>query len=144
MARLFTLAIAFLGLATAARAQSFLPDAVAGQAYSFQVVTSPPQSSGTTYSADSLPPGLSIDSSSGIISGTTGAVGTYDGNLHFQLGSTTTPFPYVITVAPAPGSPVITSNGSATGTVGSPFTYTIAATNNPTNYTYGQLPPGLT
>jgi hypothetical protein len=143
-ARLFTLAIAFLGLAAAVRAQTFLPDAVAGQAYSFQVVTSPPQPAGTTYSAGGLPVGLSIDSSSGIVSGTTATVGTFTGNLQFTVGATSTPYPYEITVDPAPGSPTITSSGAATGTVGTSFLYTITATNNPTSYTYAQLPPGLT
>jgi hypothetical protein len=142
--RLFTLAIALLGLTPAVRAQSFLPDPTAGQGYSFQVVTDPPQPAGTAYSADSLPSGLSIDSTTGVVSGTTATVGTFKGYLHFLLGATSTLYPYEITVDPAPGSPTITSDGSASGTVGTAFLYTITATNSPTNYTYAQLPPGLT
>ena len=83
--RLLLLQIAFLGLATAARAQTILPDPTAGQPYSFQIVTSPPQPAGTAYAADGLPSGLSIDSSTGVVSGTTGTVGTFDGNLHLSL-----------------------------------------------------------
>jgi hypothetical protein len=142
--RLFALAIAFITLTVAVSAQTYLPSPVAGQAYSFQVVTNPPQPAGTTYSADGLPAGLSINSSSGTVSGTTATVGTFKGNLHLLVGSTSTPFPYEITVVPAPGAPTITSNGSAFGTAGTPFLYTITATNNPTSYTYAQLPPGLT
>ncbi len=39
---------------------------------------------------------------------------------------------------------MITSSGGPTGTVGSAFTYSIVATNNPTNYSIATLPPGLT
>lgn len=40
-------------------------------------------------------------------------------------------------------APVVTSN-SATGTVGTPFSYFISATNTPTSYSSGTLPAGLT
>lgn len=142
--RTFLLTFAVLCMAISVRAQTFLPDPVAGQAYSFQIVTNPAQPAGAAYTADGLPAGLSINSSSGVVSGTTATVGTFKGNLHFLVGATSTPYPYEITVDPAPGSPTITSNGSAVGTVGTSFLYTITATNSPTSYTYAQLPPGLT
>ena len=131
-------------LAIAARAQTILPDATAGQAYSFQITTVPPQSGATTYSEEGFPAGLSIGASTGLITGTTTAVGTYKGNLSFTNSSGTTLYPYQITVDPADGTPVITSSGGPTGTVGSAFTYSIVATNNPTNYSIATLPPGLT
>jgi hypothetical protein len=137
------LALAFFGLATAGMAQTILPDPTAGQPYSFQMVTNPPQPAGTVYTANGLPSGLSIDSSTGVVSGTTGAVGLYKGTLFFSLGSATSPYPFQMTVDPAAGTPTITSNGSVFGTVGTPVLYTIAASNNPTSYTYAQLPPGL-
>ena len=40
-------------------------------------------------------------------------------------------------------TPVITSPLTACGTVGSPFSYTITATNNPTSFTASPLPAGL-
>src|SRR5581483_7027723 len=40
-------------------------------------------------------------------------------------------------------TPVITSSASVTGIVGSTFTYTITATNNPTSFDATGLPPGL-
>jgi len=142
--RLIPLSVAFLTLALAARAQTCLPDATAGHAYTFQIVTNPAQPPGTVYSADSLPAGLSVDGTTGVVSGTTGAVGLYKGNLHFALGAATNPYPYQITVDPAAGSPTLTSATAATGTVGTPFVYVITATNGPTSYNYAQLPPGLT
>src|SRR5207237_6069078 len=41
-------------------------------------------------------------------------------------------------------TPVITSPLTACGTAGSPFSYTITATNNPTSFTASPLPAGLT
>ena len=142
--RLLSLSLAFLGLAAAASAQTILPDATGGQAYSFQIVTNPPQPAGTTYSADGLPAGLSIDASTGNVSGATGTVGTFNGNLHLAQGSTSTPYPFRITVDAAAGTPTIAGLGSLTGTVGTAFSYTIVASNGPTSYNYAELPPGLT
>jgi hypothetical protein len=70
-------ALSVLGLATAVHAQSILPDATAGDPYSFQLVTNPPQPSGTTYTAQGLPAGLSVGATTGVISGTTGTVGLF-------------------------------------------------------------------
>jgi hypothetical protein len=142
--RFFTLALACIGLTVGARAQTILPDATSGQPYSFQLTTNPPQPAGTTYAADSLPSGLSIDSSTGVISGVTGAVGLAKGTLSLTSNSATTLYPYQITVDPAASAPTLTSAGGASGTVGTPFLYTITATNNPTSYNIAQLPPGLT
>jgi hypothetical protein len=142
--RLVVLSAALLCLAGAARAQTYLPDATGGRPYSFQFVTNPAQPAGTVYSADGLPAGLSVNSTTGVVSGTTGAVGLYKGNLHFALNAATSPYPYQITVDPAAGTPTIAGSGAATGTVGTPFTLVIAASNSPTSFNYAQLPPGLT
>jgi hypothetical protein len=137
------LALAILGLAVEGRAQSILPDPTAGQPYSFQIVTSPPQASGTTYTEQGLPAGLSIGASSGVVSGTTSTVGLFKGTLFLSLNGASNPFLFQITVDPEAGAPTITSNGSAFGTVGSAFLYAIAASNSPTSYNIAQLPPGL-
>lgn len=49
----------------------------------------------------------------------------------------------VTSVAPLPNPPVITSSGSASGTVGTPFSYQITATADPTSYNAAGLPAGL-
>lgn len=141
--RCLPLSLACLALTISAHAQTIIPDATSGTAYSFQLVTTPAQPAGTTYSANDLPAGLSIGNSTGAISGTTGAVGLYKGTLALTSNSATTLYPYQITVDPAAGAPTLTSNGGASGTVGTPFLYTITATNNPTSYNVAQLPPGL-
>ncbi len=131
-------------MAVTSRAQTGLPDATAGQPYSFQIVTNPPQAAGTTYSANGLPVGLSVNSSTGVVSGTTQTVGLFKGTLSFTGNSTSGPYPFQITVDPEAGSPVITSSSSVVGTVGTPLSYAIVASNGPTSYNIAQLPPGLT
>jgi hyaluronate lyase len=49
-----------------------------------------------------------------------------------------------LTVNAAVATPVITSTNSASGTVGSAFSYQITATNNPTSFGASNLPAGLT
>ncbi|MGA2690738.1 MAG: immunoglobulin domain-containing protein [Opitutaceae bacterium] len=142
--RFLPLALGFVSLVTAGRAQTYFPDPVVGQPYSFQVVTDPPQPSGTTYTANGLPLGLSVDNSTGIVSGTTDTVGPFKGTLYLSFGTVISQYPFQITVDPAAGSPTITSDGAAVGTVGTPFLYTIVASNGPTSYNIAQLPPGLT
>ncbi len=44
---------------------------------------------------------------------------------------------------PAPGAPGVSSSGGAAGSTGLPFSYQIVATNNPTSYSAGNLPSGL-
>jgi hypothetical protein len=141
--RLSPLLLAFLGLAAQGRAQTIIPNATEGQAYSFQIVTNPPQAAGTTYAADGLPAGLTIDSSTGWVSGMTVAVGTYKGTLTLSLNSAASPYPFQITVDPAAGTPTVTSGGGPTGTVGTAFAYTITASNGPSSYNIAELPPGL-
>jgi hypothetical protein len=52
----------------------------------------------------------------------------------------TRPTPFFVTA----GAPVVSSGGTASGTVGSAFSYTITASNSPTSYGASALPPGLT
>jgi hypothetical protein len=143
LSRLFPVALVFLGLAISGGAQTILPDPTAGQPYSFQIVTNPAQPAGTTYAVDALPAGLSIGASTGVVSGTTGSVGLLKGTLTITSGSASSLYAFQITVDPAAGAPTITSDGAAVGTVGTPFVYTIGASNGPTSYNIAQLPPGL-
>lgn len=128
---------------TLAFAQSTLPSARVGQSYSFQVTTNPPAAAGTIYGATGLPAGLSINASSGVISGTPVAAGTSTGNITVTSGGLSDNLAYVLVVNPATGTPEITSATTAAGTVGAAFTYSVTANNSPTSFNIGTLPPGL-
>jgi PKD repeat protein len=99
----------------------------------------------TSYAATGLPPGLTLNSLTGAINGTPTTAGTYLVVLTATNVNGTSTSTLTITVAPTTVAPIITSPGSAPGTVGTPFiTYLIAATGLPTTYTATGLPAGLT
>ena len=95
----------------------------------------------TSYNATGLPAGLSVNTSSGVISGTPTTAGTSNVTISATNAGGTGSATLVITINPA--KPVITSPLTATGTVGVAFSYTITATNNPTSYNATVLPAGV-
>jgi PKD repeat protein len=110
--------------------------------FNFAVVAT---GSPTSYSATGLPPGLSLNTATGAITGTPTTSGTYFVVLTATNASGTGTSTLALTVAPITVAPIITSPSTAPGTVGAPFlTYLIAATGLPTSYTATGLPPGLT
>lgn len=110
-----------------------------GAPFSYQITAS---NGVTTYGATGLPPGLSLNASSGLISGTPTAPGTFNATMTATNGSGSDTDPLVITIALGP--PVITSASTAGGAEGVPFSYQITATNSPTSFGATGLPSGLT
>ncbi len=110
-----------------------------GVAFSYQITAT---NSPTSFGATGLPAGLSVNSASGLISGTPTAAGASMVTLSATNAGGTGNATLTLTVNPAP--PVMTSATTATGTVGSVFSYQITATNTPTNYGASGLPGGLT
>jgi len=97
----------------------------------------------TSFSATGLPSGLTFSTSSGIISGTPTASGTATVALGASnAGGSASTVNLALTIS-NPSAPVITSGTVATGDLNVPFIYTITASNNPTNFTAGSLPAGL-
>jgi uncharacterized delta-60 repeat protein len=99
----------------------------------------------TTYAANNLPSGLTIDTSTGAITGTPTATGTFtvDVTATNSGGSATVPFTF--TVNPPPSAPSITSASTATATVGTPFSFTLTANGSVTSFAANGLPAaGLT
>ncbi|HEX2854355.1 MAG TPA: putative Ig domain-containing protein [Opitutaceae bacterium] len=99
----------------------------------------------TAYTAAGLPAGLSLNPSTGAITGTPTAAGTsivvLTATNAFGTGNST----LTITVAAANVAPIIVSPPTAGGSIGVPFTtYVIAATGQPTSYSATGLPAGLT
>ncbi|MBA2479822.1 MAG: putative Ig domain-containing protein, partial [Planctomycetes bacterium] len=112
-----------------------------GQSFSYLITAN---NGPTSYSATGLPAGLTVNSSTGLISGTPTAAGTSTATVRATNAAGTGTKSVTITINPAiPGAPVINSPGTASGTVGLPFSYTISATNSPTSFAATGLPPGL-
>ena len=116
--------------------------ATVGSAVSFQLSAS---NNPTSYAASGLPAGLSVNTTTGLISGTSSAIGTFNATVSATNSIGTGSAPLSITINPVISAPVITSGTSANGSVGSAFNYQISASNSPATYAATDLyPPGLT
>lgn len=111
----------------------------AGFAFSYRIVaTNAPRSFGVS----GLPAGLTLNATSGIISGTPVAAGNATVTLSATnpAGTVTKAIPFVI----IPQVPAITTSATANGTVGQVHSRAITATNSPVQFSAVGLPPGLT
>lgn len=115
-----------------------------GTPFSFTITAS---GTPTSYSASPLPAGLTINSSSGAITGNPTTAATTSVLLGATNASGTGNATLNITVAAAGVPPIITSSppsgAGPTGTVGTPFSYVITASGLPVSYSAGPLPAGL-
>ncbi len=151
---LLGLTLLLLGFVASARAQgtTTLPAGQVGVSYTPYALTFvDPPPPGTTYSILSnnlgetgLPSGMSINASTGYISGTPQVDGTFTGRISVTSGSEINNFPFTLTIAAALGVSEISSALTALGAVGQDFAYPITATNSPQSYNVGTLPAGLT
>ncbi len=113
----------------------------AGTAFSYQIAAT---NTPTSYGATGLPAGLSVNSGNGLISGTPTTAATSTVTLSASNSGGTGSASLTLTIAPAPiPAPVIASATTASGTVGSGFSYQITASNTPTSYGATGLPAGL-
>ncbi len=109
-----------------------------GFAFSYQIAAS---NSPTLYGASGLPPGVNINTSNGLISGTPTTNGLYNATITATNGTGTGSQPLAITIAV--GVPVITSPLSVSGRTGAAFSYQVVASNGGGAFTASGLPPGL-
>ena len=110
-----------------------------GSAFSYQIMAT---NAPTSYRATGLPTGLTVNSGTGMVSGTPTAAGTSMVTLSATNTGGTGNATLTLTINVA--APAITSATTASGTVGSAFSYQITATNTPTSYGATGLPAGLT
>ena len=117
-----------------------------GVAFSFSLYAS----SATSYTASNLPPGLTLNASSGFITGTPTNAGTYLVPVTATNAAGTSGATITLGVASAPPLPEVTSVLTASGYTGSTLSYRVTTQGDyngvgyePTGYTASGLPPGL-
>ena len=116
--------------------------ATMGSAVSFQLAAS---NLPTSYAASGLPGGLSINTSTGVISGTPNVTGSFNATVSATNAKGTGNATLAFTINPVISAPVITSTTSANGSVGSAFSYQVTASNGPASYAAtGLYQAGLT
>ena len=115
------------------------PTGTVGTAYTYQITAS---NDPTSFGASGLPPGLTIDPTTGIVSGPPTAAGSYGVVFFATTSAGTGSASFTLTILPL--APVITSAAGANAVQGQAFTYQITASNNPTSFNATGLPPGLT
>ncbi len=110
-----------------------------GQPFSYQITASGVP---TLFSATGLPAGLSIDSTSGLITGTPSSAGAATVTIGASNLLGTDAKPLVVTILPQ--GPGLTITALAGGQVGVPYSFQVTANGNPTSFTATGLPSGLT
>jgi hypothetical protein len=120
-----------------------------GESINLSIVTEDPDRDSLTYSAEGLPPGLSINSGTGAIIGAiteTGA-GSYDVIVTVDDGVESDDTSFTWTVIPKPNRlPIVTNPGNKVGTVGESTKLTIVGDDpdgDSLTYSAEGLPPGL-
>jgi PKD repeat protein len=112
-----------------------------GTAFTYNITAS---GSPTSYAATGLQSGLSINPTTGVITGTPSSAGTSSVTISATNSGGTGSATLTLTVSAAPVvAPTITSATTASGTVGTAFTYNITASGSPTSYAATGLPSGL-
>jgi autotransporter-associated beta strand protein len=125
-----------------------LPNGQVGAGYSTTIVGgggTPPYAWSVT--AGALPAGLSLNSATGLLSGTPTASGAFNFTVTLtDNAAQTANKPFALTIAPA--GLAVTTSSLLGGTVGTPYAGTLAASGGTPPYTWsitsGALPPGVT
>ncbi len=117
---------------------SLTATATQGMAFSYQITA---DNTPTSFNATGLPAGLSVNTTTGLISGTPTTPGVSNVSISATNTTGTDNETLVLTVNAA--KPVINSSATASANVGSAFSYQITATNSPTSFTATGLPSGL-
>ena len=121
------------------------PPGVVGADYHFAFTATGAPAPTFAVTAGALPPGLSLDPVSGVVSGSPTAAGSYTFSVSAtNVAGSVTAGPYVLTVSEAPA---LTSGAPPSAdVVGQPYTFTFTATGTPAPtfaVTAGALPGGL-
>ena len=109
-----------------------------GAAFSYRITAT---ATPTSYSATGLRDGLTLNTATGVISGTPAAAGTV--RLTISATNSTGTGSATLTIMVAASAPVITSATTASAKVGTAFSYRITASGSPASYAASGLRDGL-
>ena len=110
-------------------------------AFTYQIVAS---NIPTSYEVSGGPAWLALNNTTGALTGVPNAPGPFTVQVTASnVAGTSIPAIVGVLISPAVGTPVITSTRTATGTVGSPFSYTPVADPAATSYVASGIPGGL-
>jgi len=113
-----------------------------GTGFTYQITAT---NSPSSFEVLGTPYWMSVNNQTGVISGVPSAPGSLTVQMvASNAGGDSSPVTLAIAVAPAANTPIVTSSQTASGQIGTSFTYQIAATGSPTSYLAKGLPPGLT
>ena len=114
---------------------------VSGTSFGYSISAS---NSPTSYDAIGLPPGLSVNTTTGLISGTPTGTGTSSVILSAaNVGGTGSATMTLTVLPPSAAAPVIQGALTGQGIVGGLCSYQILASNSPTSFSVTNLPAGL-
>jgi large repetitive protein len=132
--------------------QASVTPATVGTSYSLQMIASVAEAKTWTINSGALPAGLTLDGSSGLISGTPTAAGTFTFEVLAKMNSDTRSDTKTLAITvrdpvAIAGSEPFTPDRRAQSEVSMPFDATLTATGGTSTYTWaltsGALPPGL-
>ncbi|MCW1925038.1 putative Ig domain-containing protein [Luteolibacter arcticus] len=116
-----------------------LANGVSGHAFHHRIFV---RNGPATFAATGLPAGLTLNPTTGVISGTANTTGSFAVTLSATNTSGTVQRTLNLIINGA--VPVVTSAATAVATVGNGFSYQVTASNTPTSFGADGLPPGLT
>jgi hypothetical protein len=114
----------------------FPPSVRSGDDFSYQITANRPS---TSYAAAGLPPGIQLNTATGVISGRCPTSGTFQVTVTVQIDGASATTSVRIIVTPRP----ITSSSFVQINLGDNFSYQIAADNSPTSFEATGLPAGV-
>jgi hypothetical protein len=116
-------------------------NATGRQGASFNYRTTATGTAPILFGAQGLPAGLSLDPTSGLISGIPAVMGVFDVTLFATNAALTSTG--LVSITLTTGVPGITSSLLASGKQGQSFNYTILSSNNPVSFSASGLPAGV-
>ncbi len=114
-----------------------------GTANSFFTYTITASGSPSSYNAADLPGWLSLNTETGVLSGTPTVPGVFPVTVSATNGIGTGSAVVTITIAADPNAPVVTPEQAISHLINTALTYQVQASNTPASYTIGALPAGL-